>query len=238
MKGRTVPTNQHALYVKSVHGRALLERGDISAPACNDCHGNHGAVPPETRDISLVCGNCHGREGELFAQSPVSERLELEGRRGCVSCHGNHDVQIPSDDWISTGPGGYCGPCHEPGSPGEKAVAVIVPEFHRMKSSMAAADSTLKRAELLGMETSAGRQFLKQANDHLVDARVTLHSFDRAKIEGVIAEGTAMATRAHGEGVKVLRDWQQRRIGMALSLVVIVLTIALLLLKIRRLEAS
>ncbi len=42
-----IPTNQYRLYVKSVHGVALLEKGDLGAPSCNDCHGNHGAVPLE-----------------------------------------------------------------------------------------------------------------------------------------------------------------------------------------------
>jgi hypothetical protein len=238
MKGRTVPTNQHALYTNSVHGRALLEKGDVSAPACNDCHGNHGAVPPKTRDISVVCGNCHGREGELFAASPVKERLEFEGKRGCVTCHGNHDVQVPRDSWVSTEPGGLCGRCHEPGSPGEKAVAVIVPGFHSLRSKLATADSTLGVAERLGMETSGGRELLKQANDQLVGVRAALHSFDRAQIEGVLLEGTQLADRARGEGVAALRDWQARRLGMALSLVAIAITMLLLVLKIRRLERT
>jgi hypothetical protein len=237
MKGRVVPTNQYALYIKSVHGRALLERGDDSAPACNDCHGNHGAVPPETRDISVVCGNCHGREGELFAASPVSARLELEGRRGCVTCHGNHDVQIPSDAWVSSGPDGLCGRCHAADSPGARAVAAIVPQFHRMRERMAAADSTLNHAERLGMETASGRELLTQAKDHLVDVRAALHSFDRGMIEGVLGEGITLAERAHGEGAAALRDWQMRRLGMAVSLVVIAITIVLLVLRIRRLEA-
>jgi hypothetical protein len=238
MKGRAVPTNQHALYVGSVHGRALLEKGDGSAPACNDCHGNHGAVPPQTRDIAVVCGNCHGREGELFAASPVKERLELEGKRGCVTCHGNHDVQIPTDAWVSTGPGGMCGRCHASGSPGEAAVAVIVPKFHTLRSKVATADSTLGVAERLGMETSIGRQLLKQANDQLVDVRAALHGFDRRQIEGILLEGTTLADRAIAKGVEARRDWQARRIGMALSLIAITFTIVLLVIKIRRLEAS
>jgi hypothetical protein len=238
LKGRKVPTNQHALYTRSVHGRALLEKGDPSAPACNDCHGNHGAVPPETRDISLVCSNCHGREGELFAASPVAAQLELEGRRGCVTCHGNHDVQVPDDSWVSTDSTGVCGQCHVPGSPGDQAVAAIVPRFHQFLARIATADSALGVAERRGMETSAGRQLLKQARDQLVDVRATLHSFDRKLIEGALADGTALADQANAGGMAALRDWQQRRIGMALSLVVIVFTIVLLVLRIRRLERT
>ncbi|MFC1747035.1 cytochrome c3 family protein, partial [Candidatus Neomarinimicrobiota bacterium] len=43
-----VPVSQ---YMGSVHGIALLERGDTAAPTCNNCHGNHGAIPPELSSI-------------------------------------------------------------------------------------------------------------------------------------------------------------------------------------------
>jgi hypothetical protein len=41
------PTNQFVEYQGSVHGQALLKRGDVSAPNCASCHGNHGAKPPQ-----------------------------------------------------------------------------------------------------------------------------------------------------------------------------------------------
>jgi hypothetical protein len=236
MRGRTVPTNQYTLYVGSVHGKALLEKGDLSAPACNNCHGNHGAVPPNTRDISVVCGTCHGREGELFAKSKVSQTLELEGKRGCVTCHSNHDVQVPSDAMISAGPEGVCGRCHAAGSPGAKAAAVIVPRFQALKSRLAEADSLLGVAERRGMEISAGRELLKQSEDQIVNLRAVLHSFDLAPIQAVMDEGSGLADRAHREGLLALRDWRNRRIGMALSLGVILLLMTGLILKIRRVE--
>jgi predicted CXXCH cytochrome family protein len=237
MKGRTVPTNQYALYSRSVHGKALLENGDLSAPACNNCHGNHGAVPPNTRDISVVCGNCHGREGELFATSKVKEMLELEGKRGCVTCHGNHDVQPPTDAMIDVGPAGLCGRCHAAGSPGARAAAVIVPRFRAMNVRIAEADSLLTSAERLGMPTESGREHLKQAADQLVNVRAALHGFDAEQITAVLDEGTSHAASARAAGLAALRDWRMRRVGMALSLVVILLTMALLVFKIRRLES-
>ena len=45
--GAPLPTDQFAAYQKSVHYEALTKRNDLSAPTCNDCHGNHGAAPPE-----------------------------------------------------------------------------------------------------------------------------------------------------------------------------------------------
>jgi len=236
MKGRTVPTNQLALWRASVHGHALLEKGELSAPACNDCHGNHGARPPRTRDISLVCGNCHGREGELFAQSKVKETLEFEGKRGCVTCHSNHDVKPPTDAMIGFDGDGVCGRCHTPDSPGARAAAIIVPGFHGFKARIARADSLLIVAERLGMEIESGREMLKQANDHLVGLRATLHSFSLEPIQAALAEGSGLADRAEVDARAALRDWRNRRIGMALSLVVIVALIALLVAWIRGME--
>ena len=43
--------NPPADWGKSVHAKALLERGDTSAPTCSTCHGSHGAVPPGVTSV-------------------------------------------------------------------------------------------------------------------------------------------------------------------------------------------
>ncbi len=236
MKGRHVRTGQIDLWKKSVHGIALLEKGELSAPSCNDCHGNHGARPPETRDISLVCANCHGREGELFMKSPVKATLEFEGKRGCVTCHDNHNVQRPTDAMIGFDGDGLCGRCHEPNSPGARASAIIVPGFHGFKAKIAQADSLLGVADRLGMEIDSGRQLLQQAKDQLVGLRASLHSFSLEPIQTALAEGTGLADRAENEARTALRDWRNRRVGMAASLVVIAVLVVLLVARIRSME--
>jgi predicted CXXCH cytochrome family protein len=208
----------------------------MSAPACNNCHGNHGAVPPKTRDISVVCGNCHGREGELFAKSKVAEALEFEGKRGCVTCHSNHGIRPPTDAMVGNDGEGVCGRCHEAGSPGQKAAAVIVPRFHAFKAGLARADSLIGVADRLGMETASGRERLKQANDQLVGLRAALHSFSRPTIEAALAEGEGLSGQAETQAREALRDWRNRRVGMALSLVAIVVVMGLLLVRIRTME--
>ena len=42
----SIPTNQYAEYLKSAHWEELSKGGDLSAPTCATCHGNHGAKPP------------------------------------------------------------------------------------------------------------------------------------------------------------------------------------------------
>lgn len=147
--GRPLPTDQIALWSGSVHAKALLERGDLSAPTCNDCHGNHGAAPPGIQSISFICGQCHGREARLFRQSPkqaaYEEHNELMDGLGpggcaechedpdpaatvmtvdhlseCASCHGNHAVRRPTLAMLTPLPSTPCAFCHE--GPGLEAL--------------------------------------------------------------------------------------------------------------------
>lgn len=93
-----IPTTQYDEYRRSVHATALLDDKDLAAPACNDCHGNHGAAPPEARSVAHVCGQCHGREAALYNDSikrPLFERLKAPE---CITCHGNHLVKHPTPD--------------------------------------------------------------------------------------------------------------------------------------------
>ena len=93
-RGGPLPTDQFALWRRSVHAGALLDKGDFSAPTCNDCHGNHGAAPPGIDAIVNVCGQCHGREARLFRGSSKhqgfvehDELMADAGDAGCAACH-------------------------------------------------------------------------------------------------------------------------------------------------------
>ena len=113
-----------------------------------------------------------------------------------------------------------------------------MPAFHGFKARIARVDSLLDHADRLGMEIESGRELLKQANDHLVGVRATLHSFSLEPIQVALAEGSGLAGRAEAEARTALRDWRNRRIGMALTLVVILALIALLVARIRSMGRS
>ena len=81
--GSPLPTDQLAEYRNSVHGRALLEDGDFGAPACNDCHGNHAAMPPEISSIAQVCRTCHANNGALFDGSEHKKAFDSNGWPEC-----------------------------------------------------------------------------------------------------------------------------------------------------------
>jgi hypothetical protein len=240
MKGYGIPTNQYSLYVRSVHGQALLEKGDLSAPACNDCHGNHGAAPPGVESISMVCATCHGREGELFAKSKMAEGMKhIPTARGCETCHGNHGVKHPTDAMLSTAAGvGACTGCHEPGSTADRATLFIASGLDTLKWKVAGAESLLAMAELKGMDASLGRERLRAARDQLIGLRAALHAFDGEQITSVLQTGFEHATAAREQGAGALRDWRVRRLGLAAALAVILVLIALLVGRIRALAVA
>jgi hypothetical protein len=149
--GRALPINQYALWRQSVHAQSLLEREDLSAPTCNDCHGNHGATPPGVDSVAFVCGQCHGREADLFRASPKREGFQshnellataegqgcaacheppepqaavrtVHGFTECATCHTNHAVVRPTVAMLSRLPETPCAFCHEGSGPLAKAV--------------------------------------------------------------------------------------------------------------------
>jgi hypothetical protein len=143
--GSPLPTNQFAQWKRSVHAAALLDKGDFSAPTCNDCHGNHGATPPGVESVAFVCGQCHGREADLFRKSPKhagfqdhndyladgstcadchedsepqSKVTEIHQFTECTTCHGNHAIVSPRITMLAPLPEVPCAFCHEPGPGG------------------------------------------------------------------------------------------------------------------------
>jgi hypothetical protein len=129
--GRPLPVNQYALWGQSVHAEALLERQDLSAPTCNDCHGNHGATPPGLDSLTFVCGQCHGRQAELFRASSKRDLLsdhagylEGVGEEGCAACHEATEPQAALTDFASFG---ECSSCHRHHAVVRPSIAMLSP---------------------------------------------------------------------------------------------------------------
>jgi hypothetical protein len=179
--GRPLPVDQYAKWRQSVHAAALLEKEDLTAPTCNDCHGNHGAVPPGVESVGFVCGQCHGREAELFRQSPKHEgflrhneflsedpgitcadcheppepQAEVTGLRSfteCTTCHGNHAVVRPTIALLGSLPDTPCAFCHE----GPDAAVDNLPEPDRIRKHYAQVrDALLAEAQQEGRQGTA-----------------------------------------------------------------------------------
>ena len=227
--------NPPADWGKSVHARALLERGDTSAPTCSTCHGSHGAVPPGVTSIALICSQCHVREAELFRKSPKKALFESLGQAECLTCHSNHEIEPPADNWIGLQAPALCSTCHDDSVKGSADIVAVQKGLQRLAGGIDRAQHVLDRAEEAGMLVDEGRLVLREAHERQILARVTVHAFASKPFTEIAEPGVADAARAETIGAQALQELQFRRKGLAVATVLIVGFLATLWVKIRRL---
>lgn len=236
MKGYSIPTDQFAGYSASVHHEALAVRGDLSAPTCTTCHGNHGAAPPGVATVQNVCSTCHVFQTQLFDSSPHKAAFDSASLPGCVTCHSNHRVTHPNDAMLGTGPQSVCTNCHTAGDAGFVAAGQIQDEIARLDTRVRSADEILNRAEAAGMEVSEARLEQDQARDSLTKSRVSIHSARAARVGEDIQAGLKIADKTSQAGESALAERDYRRKGLGLSLLSIVIVLIGLRLYIRKIE--
>jgi predicted CXXCH cytochrome family protein len=233
--GKPLPTQQLADYQKSVHYAALTTGGDLSAPTCNDCHGNHGAVPPGVGSVANVCGTCHAVFAQKFATSVHAEIFD----KGCVECHSNHAVLKPSDKMLGAGEGTVCATCHS-GADDKGAIAATAMRsgLDRLTDALKKSTDVIDRVGNAGIEVSAEELKLADARNHLTLARTEMHAFNPAVVEPVIQSGLTIIGDVDNAGQRAGNELSFRRRGLALSLAAILFFVAALWLKIRQIEKT
>jgi hypothetical protein len=238
MAGRDLPTDQLEKYKASVHGHKRLVERDPGAPACNDCHGNHGAAPPGVQAVTHVCGKCHVTQAELFEASSHAKNFREAGVPPCTTCHNHHDIMPTSDELLGTGPGGACGTCHEKGDRCDVATLAMKDGLSRVDQAVAGARASLAHADRLGMDVERATYDLTPATEALVRARVVVHSFSEKEFAKVIAEGVQAASEVSRTAQAKLEEHGFRRRGLAVAAFFLVMLAGLLALKARRLERA
>jgi cytochrome b6 len=237
--GKTpIPTDQLAKYTKSVHGIALLKKHDAGAPACNSCHGNHAALPPQVSFVSQVCRNCHAANGNLFDGSPHKKSFEKHGWPECETCHGKHDIEPPTDALLADDPKGLCHACHA--KYGQPKCDETARYFHAAITGLAASheeqNQNVDRLAERGFDVDELRFQSSAVSDALRKTRLGIHTFDRSDFTK-----NADATSAALEGLKtgaagLWKEYRFRRGGLLLATVLISIFGALLYLKIREVD--
>lgn len=236
MKDYKIPTDQLAKYTRSVHGQLRLVKRDPGAPACNTCHGNHGAFPPGASSVADTCGQCHVINRDLFIKSPHLKAFDAAGLPECATCHGNHDIQRTSDDMLGVGEKAICTTCHTPDSAGYKAAALMRQDIDRLKAEIDKADATLTEAERRGMEVSEARFEFQNAKVALIKARNEVHAFSPAALGKVAADGIAIAKKGEEAGQAALEQLAARKQWSMIPLALIGVILVTLVLKIREIE--
>jgi hypothetical protein len=236
MEGRRVPTDQLVKYQESVHWKAMSVKGDLSAPTCNDCHGNHGASPPGVTWVGNVCGQCHTVMADLFRKSVHAKVFTEMGTPGCATCHDNHAIHEPSDAMLGLGTGAVCATCHAANDKGGQTAVEMRTLIDALAARNDKARVILGQAEHAGMEVSQAQFDLNGAKDALVKARAAVHAFTVDAVRKEVEPGVGIAEKAYARGVRALDELRFRRRGLGVSLVIILAVIAGLVLKIRQVD--
>lgn len=223
MKKYGIPTNQFDLYKQSVHGYTLFKKNDLSAPTCNDCHGNHGAVPPGIRNIAEVCGQCHVVQANAFNASPHKKIFEEMEEWGCITCHSNHKIRVLEDKDLTKLESSVCSNCHEAGDKGFEANKEIANALIFMDSNLVRLQDRIKKASTTGISLDKPLYELQDLNDLLVKSRVAIHYMDAKKIQEIKMKAEKVVQKVDNSIDEIIQDYSNRKRGLYVSIVFILL---------------
>jgi len=233
-----IPTDQYDKYIASAHGKALLEKDDLSAPTCNNCHGNHGAVPPGITSISKVCGTCHVLNADLFSGSPHKQVFDEKNYPECVTCHGKHDIASVTDNLLGTGAGAVCSKCHSQSEnvKGYLVAAQMKQWLDSLTNRENLASSLIFEAEQKGMEVEEEKFELRSIHQAKIETRTIVHSFNKDKFKEVVDKGFASSKDVIASAQGAIDEYYFRRIGLGVSVLIISFLIVILFFYIRKIE--
>ena len=236
MKEYGIPTNQIDDYKESVHGQALLVKGDRTSPSCKHCHGNHDAGLPQAIYVGNICSQCHSLTYELFRNSPHKAAHDSLGIPECEACHGNHKIMKTSDDMLGTGQDALCIQCHSPTSKGFKTAFAIKNSIEDLKKEILQAKESVSKVEQRGMDVEDALADIDEANNSLTKARGYIHTFSEEQVGSIVKEGETLVKKAKERALKARDDFNFRRKGYIFAILLIFIFSLTLYLRIRILE--
>lgn len=238
--GSPLPTTQLAEYRDSVHGRALLVRGDLGAPACNTCHGNHAASPPGVAQVSRSCSLCHSANASLFDGSKHKHAFDQHNWPECGQCHSNHAIAKTHDSMLGTGPGQLCGDCHREYAKDNPNCIKTAQYFHDTITQLDQARTRFvavsEKFAARGLDVEPINNQLTELGDALKKSRTYVHSFSRNSFQQVAAPGEEAVKRTDVLVNKATAEFKYRQIGLAVSIGLIGLLMVTIYFKLRQME--
>lgn len=121
-------------YTGSVHGKEMLEKKNVKAAVCSDCHTTHAvantSATPTKLAITASCGDCHQENYESYKETYHGKIMTLgyANTGKCFDCHGSHGIVRVEDPESKVHPDNRlktCQQCHNP----KKGLALATPGF-------------------------------------------------------------------------------------------------------------
>ena len=238
MKEYNIPTNQYADFVVSVHGKDLLEKQDTGAPACNDCHGNHGATPPGLSSISHVCGTCHYNNMEYFSTTLMSAKFQELKIHACEACHGHHKIMKTNIEMVGTDSKAFCIKCHKKGDKGFETAKAIRKLLVNLSQDLDSISLKQKEVERLGMDDQDINFMLQEAHQSFIKARTLVHTFDPLKVSEETQIGIQKLKEANLIADNQIEEHKTRRLGFGVATIFITILVIALYFKIKEIDKS
>jgi predicted CXXCH cytochrome family protein len=216
----------------------LLQKNDQGAPACNSCHGNHGAMPPGVESISKVCGTCHALNADLFSSSPHKKAFDDRKLPECETCHGNHEIIAATDKLLGVTSEAVCSRCHNESQniKGYQAAKTMRILIDSLESEEQRIRKLVDEAEQKGMEISEAKFKLLDVRQARLQSRTMVHAFNETKFKEVVDGGIKTSSIIAEESKAAIHEYYFRRFGLVISTLIITMLAISLYLYVRRLE--
>lgn len=111
-----------AKFAKSIHYKAIHDKGLNVAPSCVNCHGTHNILPASNPvssvyklNVPQTCRKCHEGIFNDYATS-IHGKLWRSGQSNvpvCTSCHSEHDIVDPTSQSAQKNIPLGCSQCHQ-----------------------------------------------------------------------------------------------------------------------------
>ena len=223
-------------YARSVHGVALLEKRDAGAPACNDCHGNHGAAPPGAESVAHICGSCHLNNLAFFRNSKMGDPFNSPEYHSCEQCHGNHAIMAPSDEYLNVEQTSICLECHSSGDEGYETAEIMYERLRTSDKLYQDAQDQLRVIQIKGMNDVDIQYLLQESKQNLIQTHTLVHTFDADQVSVKAQEGMELSQQALNLAGLEISKFNKRRLGFGLSTLAFVLLALAVYLKIRAID--
>ncbi|MCI0355080.1 MAG: cytochrome c3 family protein, partial [Acidobacteria bacterium] len=163
--------NPAAEFAAGVHGKLLLEKGNLAAPDCTRCHGAHGATPPGVGDVDKICGQCHATTRTYFLQGPHKAAMDQAGLPECAACHDRHD-NLPADVGMLDK---VCLNCHGADSAQVKLSLQMKTAYSRASEEIDQAHVLVQRAAAIPLYVEDYQARLEEARTALLESLPVMH---------------------------------------------------------------
>jgi cytochrome b subunit of formate dehydrogenase len=114
--------DQLEIYAASVHGEEVIDKGNLKAAVCTDCHSAHSVTGTSSDAFKLknvqTCGDCHKDEIASYSDTYHGQvnKLGYAYTAKCVDCHDSHGIKAKDDPKSKVHPDNRmktCQKCHD-----------------------------------------------------------------------------------------------------------------------------